>query len=354
MKITKHIVSKDDGIYEAWPDLTITNSGKLICIFAECLGHTNRDYTRIMLCESGDQGKNWSAKRPLTESSENKNYYYNVPRISKLADGRLIVLIDKIIGRTEENEAKIVMYTSDDEGRNWSSPIYTPASGIVPDKLLELDSGRWLISCHSRDTQTGCLIQKLWYSDNKGASWEGPVTVGSKEGLNLCEASILPVRGALVAFMRENSWKGFDCYKSISRDEGQTWSEPAAFPLPGCHRPVAGKLRDGMIMLSYRFFQGGKVEMGASHNFFIAITDSDSALAVERNEMRTRIIPIDYDQSPASDTGYSGWVQFDDGRIFIVNYIVDDASKAYIRSYSVLLDSEKYFRKGIRNIHPVK
>jgi sialidase-1 len=36
-----------------------------------------------------------------------------------------------------------------------------------------------------------------------------------------------------------------------------------------------------------------------------------------------------------SDTGYSGWVQFPDGEIYVVNYIVDDAPKGQIRGYSL-------------------
>ena len=39
-----------------------------------------------------------------------------------------------------------------------------------------------------------------------------------------------------------------------------------------------------------------------------------------------------------SDTGYSGWVQFDDGEIYVVNYIVDDAPNGQIRGYALRLE----------------
>jgi sialidase-1 len=45
-------------------------------------------------------------------------------------------------------------------------------------------------------------------------------------------------------------------------------------------------------------------------------------------------MPLDFDRSPESDTGYSGWVQFVDGEIYVVNYIMDDAPKAQIRGYA--------------------
>ena len=339
MRITRHIISKDDTIYEAWPDLAVTSSGKLICVFAECSHHLDRSYTRIMLARSSDRGNTWSAKRPLTESTEGKDYYYNTPRISNLKDGRLAVVVDKIFGITEDNKSQIIMYFSEGKGETWSSPFETEAYGIVPDKLLELESGRWLLSCHCQDPDTKYLVQRLWYSDNKGTSWQGPSIVGEKAERNLCEVSILPVGDRLVAFMRENSWKGYDCYKSISQDDGISWSQAVEFPLPGCHRPVVGKLLNGKIMIAYRFMQGGRKKWGCCNNFFIAITDRESVLAEDRDDMYTRIIPIDYDKSLNSDTGYSGWVQFEDGGIYIVNYIMDEASKAYIRGYSLLLDN---------------
>ena len=33
MPMEKHIVSKDPGVYEAWPDVVQTEGGKLICVF---------------------------------------------------------------------------------------------------------------------------------------------------------------------------------------------------------------------------------------------------------------------------------------------------------------------------------
>ena len=83
--------------------------------------------------------------------------------------------------------------------------------------------------------------------------------VGRQPGLNLCGVSILPIENqALVAFMRENSFQGWDCFKAISNDNGETWGDLINFPLPACHRPVAGWLQNGQIMITRRFIQGGK------------------------------------------------------------------------------------------------
>ncbi len=335
-------VSRDDTIYEAFPDVALTPSGKLICVFSECTHHADRSYTRVVLAESDDRGRTWSPKRPLTEATSGMPYY-NCARVTQLRDGRLAVLVDQVFSRDSQasrEESRNWLYFSADEGVTWQAPVETPARGIVPDRLLELPNGRWIVAAHYRDVDLGYLVQRLWFSDDQGQNWHGPVIVGRQAGLNLCEVSILPVEGdTLVAFMRENSGRGWDCYKTLSYDNGETWSAPIAFPLPACHRPVAGWLQDGHILITHRFMQGGKGWTGWwTQNLFAALTDRASALALARSEAHTRILPVDFDRSPESDTGYSGWVQFDDGEIYIVNYILDDAPKAQIRGYALRIE----------------
>jgi sialidase-1 len=99
---------------------------------------------------------------------------------------------------------------------------------------------------------------------------------------------------------------------------------------------VAGRLHSGRILVTFRFMQGGRGWLGNwTQNFFAALTDEDSVRAADRRAQSTRILPVDFDRSPVSDLGYSGWVQFPDGEIYCVNYIVDDAPKAQIRGYSL-------------------
>ena len=341
MKIEKFCISNDPALYEAWPDVALTGSGKLVCVFTECTHHGDRSYTRLMLAESTDGGRTWSAKRPLTEGTKGLPFSYNCARISALSDGRLVVIVDRVpaTGEKDASQAVNVMYFSPDEGKSWSSAVETPLRGIVPDKLRELDTGRWIISAHY--AVRGHLTQFCRYSDDRGKTWSDEILVAFDLRYQLCEVSILPLGGGkLVAFMRENSGVGRDCQKTVSYDNGETWGPVVDFPLPGCHRPVAGKLRDGRIFVTYRFMQGGKGWLGSwTQNFFAALTDEASALSVRRSDAWTRIIPIDYDRSPHSDLGYSGWVELADNSICIVNYIVDDAiDKGQIRGYKLNVD----------------
>lgn len=327
MPIQKHIVSKDDSIYEAWPDVVKTESGKLICVFSECEHHLDRQNARITLVESTDRGRTWGPKRYLSEKGT-RSRFYNCARISRLRDGRLVVLCD-LIRENENRYSEIHLWFGDPEGERWTGPTVFPFKGIVPDKLLELECGRWIIAAHFKNPETDKLEQYLWYSDDMGNTWSDRVTVAADPSYNLCEVSILPLSdGTLVAFLRENSRKGYDLLKVISTDNGETWSEISQTPIDGGHRPVSGFLRDGTIMITYRFIPCG------TQNVFAAFLKPDLITSPDRQAQRVRIMPLDYDRNPAPDLGYTGWVQFEDGEIYVVNYIKDDSDKAHIRGYS--------------------
>ncbi|MBR4034512.1 MAG: exo-alpha-sialidase, partial [Clostridia bacterium] len=321
--IQKFNVSRDDSIYEAWPDVVLTNGGKLICVFSECEHHKNREGARIMITESLDRGRSWSEKRPLTEKGH-AGEYFNCARISKLRDGSLAIICDKVYGN-ENKGADIWIWRGDAEGREWGEPTVYPFCGIVPDKFLQLGSGRLIIAAHFKSPETGKLEQYLWYSDD-GENWSDRVTVAADGKNNLCEISILEYEdNKLVAYLRENSVKGYPILKVLSADGGETWSEIYNTSMDSGHRPVAGFLADGSIMVTYRYIPSG------TQNMFAAFMSRETIEATGRRDQRVRVMPLDYDRNPSPDIGYTGWVQFEDGEIYVVNYIKDDADKAYIR-----------------------
>lgn len=334
MSLKKFTISRDDSVYEAWPDVVLTNSGKLICIFSECAHHADRNGARIILKKSADRGRTWSEKIYFTEKGTKENYF-NCPRISKLGDGSLTIICDKISGG-ENSFSEIYIWFGDPEGESWSKPLILPLCAIVPDKLLRLKNGRLIIAAHFKNPESEKLEQYMWYSDDDGKTWSERIIIGKDPEYNLCEASVLECTdGTLVAFMRENSGLGLDCMKAISHDSGNSWSGIYKTPIPACHRPVAGILRDGCVMITHRFMQGGKGWLGSwTQNTFAAFMTQDDVKKTKREEQSARIFPLDFDRSSVSDCGYTGFAQFDDGEIYVVNYIVDDAPSAYIRGYS--------------------
>lgn len=329
MTVNKYSIAKNDNIYEAFPDIVITKDNNLLVVFLECKHHNDRSYTRIMLTRSFDRGKTWKNKEAFTKPWYEIKGSWNCPRISKLKNGKIIIVVDKVEFDDESN-GKNYYWIGDDMGNKFEGPYLLPATGIVPDKLIETTNGRWIVSTHNKDKY---VFQKLWYSDDKGKTWSEEVIVAKKDGLNLCEGSILEVEeNVLICFLRENSGLGYDCIKTISYDNGLTWSDLINTPIPACHRPVAGILNNGMCMITHRYMQGGKGWVGFwTQNIFAAFMDRNSLLAKTRNEQSSRIFPLDYDRSAISDIGYSGWIQFEDGEIHVVYYIVDDSPNGQIK-----------------------
>jgi len=328
----KFTVARNDNFYQAFPDVALFGN-TLYCVFTRTTHHGDRTDSRIMLTTSVDRGQSWSEPSVLLGQGDHaiQDGYFNCARIS-VVSGELAVVADRLYGREDENRMDNYILFSKD-GETWSKPKSTGCCGIVPDKLLEYQ-GKLILSAHRKEN--GWLRQYLWFSEDCGETWGEQITLGSVDGLNLCEVSILPLGDDLVAFMRENSGVGYDCQKSVSHDGGKTWGKVSCFPLPGCHRPVSGVLNSGNILITHRFMQGGKGWVGFwTQNFFAALTNKESALAEERNQCSTRIMPIDYDRSAVADIGYSGWVQFPDGEIVIIYYLVDDAPKGQIRGCSL-------------------
>lgn len=348
--IQKFTVSRDDSIYQAWPDLALTRTGRLVCVFTECTHHGDRTHSRIVLTTSDDRGRTWTPKRPLTTPLHKPTPelpHWNCARVTALDDGRLVVVVDQVGGAREGNSPTSIqsnwLFFSHDDGLTWDGPHATPAVGIVPDKILVLRhgprAGRWLLSAHRYHLLENAAerwMQRLWHSDDQGRTWHGPVTIAESDTLKLCEGNILEIpSGELVCFLRENASMGLDAFKTISRDQGATWEPVHAFPSPGLHRPVAGLLQSGKVLITHRYLPGGKGGWGnMTQNVFATLTDLEGCLSTDRREIATRVLPLDHDRSPHADTGYTGWVQFDDDEIYVVNYLLDDAPKAQIRGYA--------------------
>jgi sialidase-1 len=333
--LEKFTVSRDDAIYEAWPDVVLTRGGRLLCVFTECAHHVKRNNVRLVLCASGDRGRAWSEKRPLTSVCEGA-YTWNCARISRLRDDSLVVLCD-LIEFGNGASGKIYMWRGDPEGERFEGPFETPMRGMVPDKLTELPDGRLLLAAHRRLTPDGKLRVYNRYSDDGGKTWSDEILLAADERYSLCEPSVLPLSdGTLVAFLRENSFIGLPGYKAISRDRGETWEGVYETPMPCCHRPVATRLIGGKVLITFRLAHfGGDAWGEGQNNLFAALTTEAGCRAVKRNEQHVRLMPLDYDRSPNADLGYTGAAQFPDGEIYVVTYIMDDSPNSQIRGYSL-------------------
>jgi hypothetical protein len=304
MPVRKIVISNTDGVYECFPCLTLTQSGKLITVYRESDSHTASQYSHLVMRHSTDQGETWSERQVLIESRQRDGvlHKWNCPRIGQLDDGRLWVLCD-----------------------GYNVP---PGEGRTVDSRIHF----WLVAAQIGETRHTFLVQFVFRSDDEGGTWQ-PIVVCDQEGLNPCEASIvqLPDDGTLVCYMRENSGRGWPGPKCLSHDDGRTWEGPYMTDMIGCHRPVAGLLRSGNIMVTHRHTCRGRI--GSARNFLAFRESADSARQTDPALGGGIILPLDHDRWDAPDQGYSGWVVLPNDRIVVVNYIRDDGPMAHIRGY---------------------
>ena len=368
MPIEKVTISRDDSISELLPDVVQTPTGKLVCIYRESDTDRVTEYSGVAVRTSTDGGHTWSERRLIVEArpdDEGVVLKWNRPHIQRLKDGRLLALCDALPippgEDTDHTNYRVAFWWSDDEGESWSEPEHRPVPGIVHDRLVELPSGAWLLSScvrmkgDSYDRQ-GNEVQIAHRSEDQGKTWQGPYIVGQDDRYSLSEGSILLLPdGELVCYIRVQPLLGLPAFKSFSNDEGRTWDGPYPTPMDGCHAPSAGLLPNGKVMVTYRYQQGGSTgtyrstpadwhkqfptaRAGGptsyfSRNTFAYLEPLESAKARDLSQQGGIILPLDHDRSHRPHSGYTGWVVLHTGKIFCVNYLVDDAPEAQIRGY---------------------
>ena len=161
------------------------------------------------------------------------------------------------------------------------------------------------------------------------------------DGLRPTEPTFVELEsGLVVCYLREDAERRH-AYKSFSRDEGTTWDGPYPTSLVICRgRPQAGLLDSGEVAITYGF--------GVSPRLLVLHVETQEIAADPRSvehvetghhiEASYRRFFVDHDRSIHPDGAYSGWVQLPDGDLYVIQYIVDDAPMAHIRSYRISRD----------------
>ncbi len=156
----------------------------------------------------------------------------------------------------------VLMYSmkSEDEGRTWEEPaqIGDTLGWMTKNKAIRLQSGRTILPCYDeRAWKSFCLL-----SDDECLTWQQS---GMMEGPTMViQPTLLPrPDGSIVAFMRTGAPvedpDNRVIWKSVSEDDGMTWSpcEPTDLPNPnsGCDVVL---LDDGNAALIYNDSRTGR------------------------------------------------------------------------------------------------
>lgn len=344
----KTVISPVNSHYQSFPDVVLTRTGRLICVYREADAHV-ASATRLLLRTSKDFGSTWSEPRELASASISRSgYTYNCPRIVQLRDGRILINCDRLVypGRilVHENEAHhgIELWESADDGEAWSvGRELSEIPGFVPDRILALPDGTLLMGTHRPHSAPPHQLEQLVsISRDRGATWPECYVTASDEAYHLCEGSFVSLDQGLVAcFSRENSMKNHPTFVNFSDNCGKTWTRLEEMPFKG-HRPVAGITRSGKLLVTYR-----DVELSSDPSPRLLHPGAHAWLDALEERDKGHVLVLDHDDSarPFGDCGYTGWVQREDGTVFVANYHKGEGEQPYIKGYWI---TERDFTGG--------
>lgn len=330
INVEKFVVSRNDAFMEGWPDMIRLKTGRLLVFYNECTAHNNRDYTHITMRKSDDNGHTWSEKQYIGEETHQGDQWNSI-RVNQLNDGRILLVCDRIFDNERTQETKFYTFVSVDNGDSWSEKYDIGVYGFCSDKIRELSDGSLLlcVSRHNVNTNKAEIFAHKSYDGGK--TWSAAETVASSDKYTFIEPAVIELKGGTIAaLIRESSNCGYNGFIAFSNDMGKHFEGLQEIPVTGMHRPAVGFLSDGRILLSYREHLSSK-QLYPDLKMCI-LTEND---VLNPTGMHPEIHLIDHDQSCYADQGYSAWVQLPDGTVLMVNYIVDDAPKPYIRGYRI-------------------
>ncbi|MGQ9553472.1 MAG: sialidase family protein [Anaerolineae bacterium] len=332
-------IVRDDSLYQSFPDVALATDGHLVLVYREADAHVATE-SRLALLDSHDCGQTWVGKRYLDVpmSLRRNGAVWNCPRIVRQRDGGLTILCDLAVSPPgtimpvpeERQRFRTYIWRSFDQGRTWSARRSTCIQGYVPDRLFELTDDTWLVASHYHSLRHfDTLTQIVNITYDAGENWTNTSLVAEVAGLRFCEGSLARcANGFLVCYLRENSMRNIPTHKSFSSDGGLHWSLPEPCRFIG-HRPVAGLLGTGRMLVTYRDVRlldpSAELPVGAN-------TATMAWLGDPYDEASGHVLTLEVDEAGVfGDYGYSGWVQLSDGRVFCAYHHRGDAPKSYLR-----------------------
>ena len=276
MKIPEH--SLHHTTFEAWhspgrftknPDLIRLPAGRMLLVYADTDRHWASDYVILTLLASDDGGRTWSKQAEVARADLQAGEERLVtPRLSRLRDGRLVVLCDRDDDghfHPDQPPANLAWW-SDDDGRTWGPAQETGIMGFEPDRMLELGNGQLAVLSHLMRPDSQEFAEILSLSEDGGRTWRQAAEVAHDGYHRFCEGALVfldgdpdggpGTGGELACVMRENHSAGIPSFVAFSNDHGATWSPPQMCPF-ALHRPYAKRLADGRVLVTGRHVNGG-------------------------------------------------------------------------------------------------
>lgn len=206
--------------------------GSLLLGWTDFYGNSGADHgpARLMGRISKDNGVTWGEPYTLVENDGG----CNVMEVNflRLRDGRIALFHCQ--KNVEEKDCRVMMRTSDDEGKTWSAAKQMSAAGhytgLTNGRSIRLKSGRILLEAWENG-DSYCYL-----SDDDGATWRESKRIKPEKADSYEPICIERKDGSVLMLMRTMA-EGQ--YRSISKDGGETWDAPKPTALLCTPSPAA-------------------------------------------------------------------------------------------------------------------
>ncbi len=253
---------RSPGRFTKNPDIVVAPTGRYLLIYSDVDAHWSLKNQILTLLASDDGGATWYKHREIDQADLSAGDERLVtPRLSLLADGRLVVIVDHDDDEHfhEDQEPGNWLYWSHDGGDTWSEAQRDNGiGGFEPDRVMDLPDGTLGVTSHLMRGGSQEFAQVLWTSEDRGRTWTERSTIAHDGYHRFCEGALVLIDAGrrLACVMRENHSGGIPSFVAFSNDSGHNWSEPKMLPF-ALHRPYAKQLTDGRVMVTGRNVNGG-------------------------------------------------------------------------------------------------
>lgn len=303
------------GATLSFPGLCVADNGDFVVAYRHGASHTSSDGV-VKVIISSDQGATWSAATTVLTSG---SWDYRDSSLTCLRDGTIILSQSRRTSAPAASTSGCVFLISTDHGQTWGSPIVVATSftgwvyGGAP--IVEQPDGTLLTTIYGADSGDPRTSVRLLTSTDGGASWSNGATVadGPTDGLDYNESGIVRAPEGLVCLIRRAN---NDFRRTVSTDDGATWSTPATVLASASAWPKPIRLPDGRMLVAYR-------ATSASNRGRVAVSFNDGATWSTCTDLVTGGDKFAYSQFDVDDAG-GLWLLYshehasgDDGRLYL-------------------------------------
>lgn len=309
----------NDEYYNAFPGLARLDDGTLITVYRKGVLHVG-DRGYIVSKRSTDGGQTWSDEMVV---ADNPDLDLRDPNIALLSGGALIVNYFQYgleSPGTVRNGLRVVH--SHDGGETWGEPVLVGTGSFVATSapVLQLPNGEILLAYYGSHEGSRYATAYVNRSDDGGNWWLGETVIatGAAYGKPFQEPNLLLLEnGDVLATIRSDGERPI-IHTSVSKDQGETWSEPSQ-AFKGSGTPSVTRLASGGIVMIYR------AKIGRNFGLPALRVSRDGGATWTADLGETTIDRKD------GDMMYASALQVPDGRIAVVYGMEDGRRRSEIR-----------------------